>query len=169
MNVHQNARLTPLRRRELVRRLEHEPGVRVAHELGVSLRTARKWRARFRTYGDAGLADRSSRPRSHPRQIQPAIALDAGRHEDGVRLQRRRKEKMSLVDMFLGGILCGVVLAAAVTFAIAIPANNTHWQVEIVKRGGGDWYFDKNGKITWMWTVKPNGVPVHAARSPSRQ
>ena len=76
MNVHQNARLTPFRRRELVTRLDGgEPGPRVAHELGISLRTARKWRARFRAHGAAGLADRSSRPQSHPRQTQPAIAL----------------------------------------------------------------------------------------------
>ena len=57
--------------------------------------------------------------------------------------------------IFLVGILCGVMIAAAVTFAIAIPANNIHWQAEIVKRGGGDWYFDKNGHIGWMWTVEP--------------
>ncbi len=46
-------------------------------------------------------------------------------------------------------------MAAALTFTLAIPANNTHWQVEITKRGGGDWYFDKNGHMGWMWTVKP--------------
>jgi hypothetical protein len=46
-------------------------------------------------------------------------------------------------------------MAAALTFAVAIPANNTHWQVEIVKRGGGAWYFDKNDHLRWMWTVEP--------------
>ncbi|MBO0695554.1 MAG: hypothetical protein J2P56_05570 [Verrucomicrobia bacterium] len=56
---------------------------------------------------------------------------------------------------FLFGILCGVVMAAALTFAVAIPAANTRWQVEIVKRGGGAWFFDKNGHIGWMWTVEP--------------
>lgn len=57
--------------------------------------------------------------------------------------------------IFLFGILCGVIAAAALTFAVAIPANNTHWQVEIVKRGGGAWFFDKNGHLGWMWTVEP--------------
>jgi len=56
---------------------------------------------------------------------------------------------------FLCGILCGVIMAAALTFAVAIPANNTRWQIEIVKRGGGAWIFDKNGHIGWMWTVEP--------------
>jgi hypothetical protein len=27
--------------------------------------------------------------------------------------------------------------------------------VEIVKRGGGSWYFDRNGHLGWMWTVQP--------------
>jgi transposase InsO family protein len=76
MNVHQNARLTPFRRRELVTRLDRgEAGPRVARELGISLRTVRKWHARFRTHGAAGLVDRSSRPQRHPRQTEPAIAL----------------------------------------------------------------------------------------------
>ena len=56
---------------------------------------------------------------------------------------------------FLFGTLCGVIMAAALTFVVAIPATNTRWQVEIVKRGGGAWFFDKNGHIGWMWTVEP--------------
>jgi len=47
------------------------------------------------------------------------------------------------------------MMAAAVTFTLAIPANNDHWRVEIVKRGGGSWYFDRNGHLGWMWTVQP--------------
>jgi hypothetical protein len=76
MSVHQNARLTPFRRRELVARLYagESLGV-VAERLGVSVRTAQKWRSRFRAHGAAGLFDRSSRPRSHPRQTSPSIAL----------------------------------------------------------------------------------------------
>ena len=64
-----------------------------------------------------------------------------------------REHKM--IRIFLVGVLCGVMMAAAVTFVFAIPANNDHWRVEITKRGGGDWYFDKNGHLGWMWTVEP--------------
>ena len=60
-----------------------------------------------------------------------------------------------MVRIFVVGMLCGVIMAAAVTFVFAIPANNGHWRVEITKRGGGDWYFDKNGRLGWMWTVEP--------------
>ena len=49
-------------------------------------------------------------------------------------------------------------MAAALTFVVAIPANNTRWQIEIVKRGGGAWFFDKNGRIGWMWTVEPTST-----------
>jgi transposase InsO family protein len=76
MNIHQNARLTPFRRRELVARLQDgETLGAVAERLGISVRTAQKWRSRFRADGPAGLLDRSSRPRTHPRQTPPAIAL----------------------------------------------------------------------------------------------
>src|SRR5947207_4984289 len=76
MNVHKNARLTPYRRAELVQRLQAgERGHGVAIALGVSLRTVRKWWARYRTEGQAGLQDRSSRPHTSPRQTEAAIAL----------------------------------------------------------------------------------------------
>jgi hypothetical protein len=56
---------------------------------------------------------------------------------------------------FLSGMLCGVMMAAAVTFTLTIPGTNDHWRIEIVKRGGGTWYVDKNGHMGWMWTVQP--------------
>ena len=64
---------------------------------------------------------------------------------------------------FLIGILCGVMLAAAVTFALTIPATNNHWRVEIVKRGGGAWYWDKNGNLGWMWIAQPISERGHSA------
>jgi hypothetical protein len=66
--------------------------------------------------------------------------------------------------IFLFGILCGVIMAAALTFTVAIPANTTQWQVEIVKRGGGSWYFDKNGHLGWMWTVEPTSAARRVKR-----
>ena len=60
-----------------------------------------------------------------------------------------------MIRTFLIGNLCGVIMAAAVTLAFTIPANSDYWQMEIWKRGGGAWTFDKNGHWGWMWTVKP--------------
>lgn len=64
MNMHKNARLTPLGRAELVRRVVREGQAckQVAEAFGVSVRTVAKWVARFRTGGAAALEDRSSRP-----------------------------------------------------------------------------------------------------------
>ena len=63
-NPHQNARMTPLGRVEMVRRIlkEGRPVAEVAAGFGVSERTARKWLARYRKEGPAGLENRSSRP-----------------------------------------------------------------------------------------------------------
>lgn len=63
-NPHKNARTTPLGRAEMVRRIL-EDGMLVADVaagFAVSERTARKWLARFKADGAAGLENRSSRP-----------------------------------------------------------------------------------------------------------
>jgi hypothetical protein len=52
-------------------------------------------------------------------------------------------------------MLCGVMITAAVTYAFAIPANSNYWRMEIWKRGGAAWTFDKDGNISWKWMVEP--------------
>ncbi len=73
MDIHKNARLTPLGRERLVRLVEsgHAPRL-VAEALGVCPRTVRKWMARYRAEGAAGLQDRSSRPHRFYRPISKA-------------------------------------------------------------------------------------------------
>jgi transposase InsO family protein len=83
MNIHSRARLTPLGRADLVHAMRDPAWSRdQAGSLGVSLRTAYKWQARFRSEGRDGLRDRSSRPRCSPTQV----ALD----REDVILQLRR-------------------------------------------------------------------------------
>ena len=86
MDVHKNAGLTPRGRAELVRRVLQEGQSRcgVAAALGVSVKTVRKWLARFRAEGAAGLADRSSRPHRLRRPTAPAVCQRI------VELRRRR-------------------------------------------------------------------------------
>jgi transposase InsO family protein len=65
MNIHSNARLTPLGRERLV--LMIEGGLsrsQAARECGCSSKTATKWYLRFQSEGRDGLKDRSSRPHS---------------------------------------------------------------------------------------------------------
>jgi transposase InsO family protein len=74
MNIHKNARLTPRSRAMLVRRVlvECQSPMSVATDMGVSIRTVRKWVARYRAEGEAGLLDRSSRPHRLRRPTPPA-------------------------------------------------------------------------------------------------
>jgi transposase InsO family protein len=82
MHSHPLARLTPLSRERLIRRhLDEKLPLRsLAAEVGISLRTAYKWLARFRSGGVTALADRRSVRRTQrrtldPQQLQQAVDL----------------------------------------------------------------------------------------------
>ena len=68
MRIHANARTCPNSRRLLVRRIEEEGWALIpaAEAAGISERSARKWLARWRAEGEAGLLDRNSAPRRRP-------------------------------------------------------------------------------------------------------
>jgi len=77
MNTHKNARLTYLRRLEMVQDVT-ERGLSASEagaRHGVSAVTARKWLGRYLVDGSAGLLDKSSRPERSPRAIEPHVAL----------------------------------------------------------------------------------------------
>ena len=83
-----------------------------------------------------------------------------------------------MIRTFLIGNLCGVIMAAAVTFVFTIPANKDYWRMEIWKRGGGAWTLDNKGHLSWMWTVqlisdtrreKPHIVPSSQTNIRSEQ
>jgi transposase InsO family protein len=94
MGIHKNAPLTPLGRAELVRRVvdDGQPVGVVARDLGVCERTVRKWVARYKAAGSAGLEDRSSRPHHSPnRTPQPVEA-----HVAALRRQRWTAEQIAV-------------------------------------------------------------------------
>jgi transposase InsO family protein len=63
MNIHKNARLTPIGRERIVRQIESGQTPKALSEAaGVCPRTIRKWVDRYRLEGLAGLNDHSSRP-----------------------------------------------------------------------------------------------------------
>jgi transposase InsO family protein len=76
MISHKNARLTYLRRLEMV--LDITGGGCAASQAaarhGVSTVTARKWLGRHLVEGAAGLMDKSSRPQRSPRTLEPHVA-----------------------------------------------------------------------------------------------
>jgi transposase InsO family protein len=85
MNMHKNARLTPLGREHLVRAvLSGQTPEAAARAAGVCPRTARKWVARFQAEGIEGLKDRPSRPH---RLRQPTSAAIV-EHVEALRRRR---------------------------------------------------------------------------------
>src|SRR4051794_3417663 len=85
MKLHANARTCPNSRRLLVERIEAGWSVMEAAEAaGVADRTARRWLARWRAEGPAGLLDRSSAPRRIPHKTPPERVAEI------VRLRRLR-------------------------------------------------------------------------------
>jgi transposase len=93
MNLHKNARLTPYVEGNWC---AGERVSAVAHQLGVSRRTAYKWIVRYRAEGPAGLTDRSSRPHSSHRQTAAAIAL-------GMKVRRMQQWTCAEIAHAVGG------------------------------------------------------------------
>jgi transposase-like protein len=101
---HPNARLTIHGRRLLIDRVRAgRPVAHVADEMGISRTTAHKWVRRWRAEGDAGLYDRTSRPRTTPHRTPADI-------EDRIRALRRERK--------LGPARIGPILG--------IPASTVH-------------------------------------------
>ena len=119
MNVHKNARLTPVGRALMVSRIEQEGWsvAQAAEASGVSRRTASKWLQRHRRGGERRHHDRSSAPRRCPRKTSaeaigriealrrqrmtgPAIArmLGLARSTVGLILRRLGLGRLSALD-----------------------------------------------------------------------
>src|SRR6266705_7124333 len=86
-------------------------------------------------------------------------------------VKNRRILNMRRRRFFLIGMLCGVMITAAFTYAFAIPANSNYWRMEIWKRGGAAWTFDKDGHLGWKWMVEPipDVPPKKAVNVPASQ
>lgn len=84
MNSHKHARLTWIGRARLLVRIEQVGIVTAAAEVGISVRTAYKWKARHAQEGQEGLRDRSSRPR------RLRAVLSEGARAQAVALRARR-------------------------------------------------------------------------------
>lgn len=94
MNVHNNARLTPRGREEMVR-LVVEDGLskaEAARHFSTTPKTVAKWVDRFRAWGIDGLRDRSSRPHLLPSQTPPAIC------DEVEKLRRQRRTQATIAE-----------------------------------------------------------------------
>ncbi|MBN9372129.1 IS481 family transposase [Hydrogenophaga sp.] len=87
MNSHKNARTTFEGRKLLIERIAVMGLMPAAEAAGISVRTARKWRARFEQEGLTGLLDRSSRP------LKTRSTVDA---KLGARIEQLRRARMPM-------------------------------------------------------------------------
>ena len=87
MDIHKNARLTPIRRDEMARSVIDGLGskAQTARVCGVSARIVSRWTTRLLAEGVAGMQDRSSRPKVIANQTAPALA------ERIITLRRQRR------------------------------------------------------------------------------
>ncbi|MDP2122732.1 MAG: IS481 family transposase [Hoeflea sp.] len=86
MNIHKNARLTPLRREEMALAVL-EGGLtkaQAARIYGVTSKIVSRWTERHKSGGRAAMMDRTSRPEVSPRRIDQALA------EQIIALRRKR-------------------------------------------------------------------------------
>jgi transposase InsO family protein len=76
MNIHKNARLTPVRREEMARDVVEGrlSKAHAARTYGVTAKVVARWVERFRAEGSAGMTDRCSRPKTSPRRTEAAVA-----------------------------------------------------------------------------------------------
>jgi transposase InsO family protein len=89
--AHANARTNLFARRLMVERVAAGwPAAHVAEQLGVSRATVYKWLRRHAEAGEAGLADRSSRPRRMPARTPKRV-------EQRVLAARRRRQRGAVV------------------------------------------------------------------------
>ncbi|ETH92621.1 transposase, IS481 family, partial [Bordetella pertussis STO1-CHOC-0019] len=117
MNTHKHARLTFLRRLEMVQQLiAHQVCVpEAARAYGVTAPTVRKWLGRFLAQGQAGLADASSRPTVSPRAIAPAKALAI------VELRRKRLTQARIAQAL--GVSASTVSRVLARAGLSLPLD----------------------------------------------
>jgi transposase InsO family protein len=93
MNTHDNARLTPKGREDMVRAVVDRglSKAAAARRFNTTSKTVAKWVARYKAEGVVGLRDRSSRPLTSPSQI----SLATGDAIESLRRQRRTQEHIA--------------------------------------------------------------------------
>jgi transposase len=159
---HRNARLTVYGRRLLVHRVvELEmPVAHVAKAMGISRQCAHRWVARFVAEGNAGLADRSSRPHSMPTRTSDevearivTVRLECRRGQDWIAgelgvaartisrvLRRHDLPRLCTLDPLTGAVIRSSKMTAQ-RYERERPGELVHMDVKKIGRipDGGGW------------------------------
>ena len=162
MKLHANARLSPIGRRLLVDRIDQGWRVTDAAEAsGISVRTARKWLARWRAGGELGLVDRSSAPKTVANKTDaPTVELIAALRRlrfSGPQIAELTGRPLSTVGAVLQrlgmGRLGRLGLAPAVRYERARPGELIHTDIK------------KLGRITGGAGKRVTGIARNQRRS----
>jgi transposase InsO family protein len=168
---HRNARLTVHGRRLLVQRVRDEgmPVAHVAKAMGVSRQCAHRWVARFDAEGEAGLEERSSRPRSCPTrtsaEVEQRVVAARVEHRRGQdwlgaelgipartvsRILRRHDAPLLCVCDPLTGEVIRASKATAVRYERDHPGELVHMDVKKIGRipDGGGWKAHGRSAVT---------------------
>ncbi|WP_419846908.1 IS481 family transposase [Candidatus Poriferisocius sp.] len=136
---HANAPFTPAGRLLMVQRIEGGmPQAHVVAQMGLSRSTVAKWWSRWVAHGEAGLKDRSSRPRRSPRRTCAAV------EERVCRLRRQKRWGPARIGARLG-----------------VPASTVH---KILVRNGLNrlsWIDRPTGKVIRRYERPHPGDLVH--------
>jgi transposase InsO family protein len=159
---HVNARLNCYGRLLLIERVVVEgwPVAHAAKAMGISRQCAYRWVRRWRAEGQAGLADRSSRPHHSPTRTPPGVeqailadrvehrrgpAWIAARHPVCARtvsrvLARHRIPRLAVLDPITGEVIRSS-RATAVRYQRDAPGELVHMDVKKIGRipDGGGW------------------------------
>ncbi len=159
---HRNARLTVHGRRLLVDRVRRQgmPVAHVAKAMGISRQCAHRWVARFDREGEAGLFDRSSRPRRMPTrtpaEIENLVLHARAEHRRGQDwlgpelgipartvsriLRRHQVPRLAVCDPMTGEVIRSSK-RTAVRYERSVPGELVHMDVKKIGRipDGGGW------------------------------
>jgi transposase InsO family protein len=140
--THSNACTTTHARRLIVAR--HQAGwpqAHIAKAMGISRNCVKKWLDRYQAEGEAGLRDRSSRPRSSPTRTAAVVEQQIInlRHQSRV-LARNGTPRLSALDPLTGEVI-RTSKATAVRYERENPGELVHMDVKKIGRilDGGGW------------------------------
>ena len=181
---HRNARTTVLGRLLIVERFQAGwPKAHIATAMGISRRCVAKWVDRFTAEGEAGLQDRSSRPRTCPgrtsAQVEARIVELRRRERRGPDwigaelgvpartvsrvLARQRVPRLCALDPITGQLI-RASKATAVRYERDLPGELVHMDVKKLGRipDGGGWRAHGRDARTRDRTIKVGFDYVHS-------
>ena len=155
--AHANARTTLFARRLIVERVAAGwPAAHVAQQLGVSRATVHKWLRRHAEGGDAGLADRSSRPVRMP-------ARTSKRVEQRVLAARRRRRRGAVVlaaELGINPSTVGRILSRHQVPHLASVDPITGEPVRSARRAGNRYEHKQPGAMIHVDVKKLGRIPA---------